>query len=169
MPIKRRPKPRTPPSVAALVGPHRTQHGDMLETEDTARAGKLRVRNRTQTMLDRYYGRRELDKDLQKNQRLYDTGCRLYALWYAAGGIQLRASGFERHIPTTGNTSDEQARKRRELNNAMRAVGLRLSPILVHVCICGEAARDWPPLREPKAGLDVLILALGALADHWRV
>jgi hypothetical protein len=79
----------------------------------------------------------------------------------AAYGPRVRA---ERQL------SDDQAVLRQRVTEILRAMG-PLSAILVHVCLCDEAARDWASARgdAPQAGVVVLRLALDALADHWRL
>ena len=66
--------------------------------------------------------------------------------------------------------SDREAELRYRVTQLLRDMGT-LSGILVHVCLCDSAARDWAMARgdAPQAGLAILRLALDGLADHWRL
>ena len=64
----------------------RRQHGDILELQETVQVGVHVMRNKTPTVLDRYFERRLLDKtDANENQRRYDAGDRLRAHFTIAG------------------------------------------------------------------------------------
>ena len=143
----------------------RLAHGDEFTVEPGEDAGVHLPRNRTQTILDRYYNRKLL------RQREYDAGCELYRLWRVAGGPELRAAGYEPHIPGTGDMTPAQVGAREKLNRIWRAVGQLLSPILFHVCLCDLPASAWTSKAygEPRAGIVVLRLALKTLANHWHV
>ncbi len=73
-------------------------------------------------------------------------------------------------IPYSKLLSDDQAALRRRLTEVLRAMG-PLGGILVHVCLCDEAARTWASSRgdTPQAGVVVLRLALDALGDYWKL
>ena len=139
----------------------RGQH-DGIVVEETMQAGVYRARVTTQTPLDRYLTRDQITK------RQYDAGQRLYADWYRAGSSPHLIGTYG---PPTGGEpalTDAQAYARRRVNEAMRRVGIRLSPILVSVVLLGEAARETgAQMGEPKAGIVVLKLALDSLADHY--
>ena len=59
---------------------------------------------------------------------------------------------------------------RQRVTEILRTMG-PLAGILVRVCLCDEAARDWAAARgdAPQAGVVVLRLALDALADYWNL
>jgi hypothetical protein len=119
----------------------------------------------TQRVLDRYAQRDEIDA------RQYAAGDALYRLWYAAG----RSPKVTMNLLSVGG-SDENAEDRKagawaDLNGALRAVGKRLSPVLVHVCLADGTASAWARknAHDPRGGLTALRLGLDALADHFRL
>jgi hypothetical protein len=118
----------------------------------------------TQSALDRYLNRGQI------SQRQFDAGIKLYRMWRATGGAQRVTLSYELRIPSGQELSDGQAVLRQRLTEVLRAVG-QLGAILVHVCLCDEAARTWASSRgdTPQAGVVVLRLALDALADYWKL
>ncbi len=164
---RRHKKPRkiSAGGIHADTGPkERHQHGDVIELEETMRAGLRRARNRTQTVLDRYLLRREI------SDRQYDAGNRLYRQWRASGS-QMSVTGH--YGPRLGHSQDKsefQIDMRGRVDAALRDVGKQLSAVLVHVCLCDLPARNWALGigGAPQAGIVVLRLALEALADHYE-
>ena len=145
--------------------PERYRHGDVIRNEPGEDAGVFYRRVTTQSMLDRYLARAQI------SQRQYDAGTKLYRLWRSAGGAQrVTASYAILRVKARQELSDEQAALRHRVTEILRHVG-PLSGILVHVCLCDEAARNWAAARgdTPQAGVVVLRLALDALADHWKL
>ena len=154
-----------PRAAAADSGPaERYQHGDAIRTETTGRAGVFCRRVTTQTMLDRYYARQQI------SQRQFDAGQRLYGVWRAAGGEQRITAFYGVRVQGQSDMTDREAELRHRVTLLLRHMGA-LSGILVHVCLCDAAARDWAVARgdAPQAGLAILRLALDGLADHWRL
>jgi hypothetical protein len=153
------------PGADCDIGPEqRYQHGDVIVLEETMQAGQRRVRNRTQSVLDRYLLRGQI------GQRQFDAGDRLYRQWRAAGDQVSVTGRYEQRLGRSPNRSEFQIDMRCRVDAAMRDVGKQLSAVLVHVCLCDEPARDWA-LRiggAPQAGIVVLRLALDALADHYE-
>ncbi len=141
----------------------RRAHGDVIELEETVQAGVRRARVRTQTMMDRYLYRDQI------SQRQYDAGMRLYAAWRAAGSAQTVVAHYGLRIKGGGEMSQRQAAVRADVTAALVAVGTRLASVLVHVCLCDQAAGEWGERQRGKAadGIPVLRLALDSLADHW--
>ncbi len=144
--------------------PERYQHGDVIRSEPGADAGVFYRRVTTQTAMDRYLSRSQI------SQRQFDAGSKLYRLWRAAGGAQRVTFAYEQRIQARQDISDEQAVLRGRLTEILRAMG-PLAGILIHVCLCDQAARDWAASRgdTPQAGVVVLRLALDALADYWKL
>jgi hypothetical protein len=144
--------------------PERYQHGDTIRSEPGEDAGVFHRRVTSQSALDRYLNRSQI------SQRQFDAGARLYRLWRATGGAQRVTLSYEQRIPAARELSDDQAVLRSRLTEVLRATG-PLSSILVHVCICDEAARTWASSRgdTPQAGVVVLRLALDALGDYWKL
>ncbi len=144
--------------------PERYQHGDVIRNEPGADAGVFHRRVTTQSALDRYLNRGQID------QRQFDAGAKLYRMWRATGGAQRVTLSYELRIPSRRELSDDQAALRGHLTQVLRAVG-QLGSILVHVCLCDEAARTWASSRgdTPQAGIVVLRLALDALGDYWKL
>ncbi len=144
--------------------PERYQHGDVIRSEAGEDAGVFHRRVTTQSALDRYLSRGQI------GQRQFDAGAKLYRLWRATGGAQRVTLSYELRIPSGRELSDDQAALRRRLTEVLRAMG-PLGGILVHVCLCDEAARTWASSRgdTPQAGVVVLRLALDALGDYWKL
>lgn len=152
--------------IEADHGPaERYQHGDVIVASPTETAGIVGKRVMTQRVLDRYAQRDEIDS------RQYAAGEALFRLWYAAG----RAPKVTLNLLAVGG-ADEGAEARKadawaELNQALRAVGQRLSPILVHVCLADGTASAWARKsgHDPRGGLTALRLGLDALGDYLRL
>ncbi len=175
---KARSRPRLPaselrPSAPGRAGedpgpPERYRHGDIIRAEPGDRAGVHYRRVMTQSALDRYLAREQI------SQRQFDAGLKLYRLWRASGAGQRVIAAYG---PRIGNRhrgasemTDRQAVLRQGVTEVLRRMG-PLAGMLIHVCLCDEAARDWATARgdAPQAGVVVLRLALDALADHWRL
>lgn len=153
-----------PPTGGDVGPPERYQHGDVIRSEPGEEAGVFYRRVATQSALDRYLTRRQI------SQRQFDAGMRLYQLWRAAGGTHQITLAYEFRVRGHRELSDRQAVLRRRVTEILRALG-PLAGILVRVCLCDEAARDWAAARgdAPQAGVVVLRLALDSLADYWRL
>lgn len=164
---KRRNKPAalSLPTTGGDVGPpERYQHGDRMRNEPSERAGIFRRRVTTQSVLDRYLAREQI------SQRQFDAGMRLYRLWRLGGAAPRVTMSYAPRVKGGPELSDAQALAQRRVRELLRRAG-PLSGILVHVCLCDEAARDWAVARgdAPQSGVVVLRLALDALADYWRL
>lgn len=144
--------------------PERYQHGDVIRTEPGADAGVFYRRVATQSVMDRYLSRAQI------SQRQFDAGMKLYRLWRAAGSAQSVTFAYGPRVEARRELSQEQAELRQRVTEVLRGAG-PLSAILVHVCLCDGAARDWAKARgdAPQAGIVILRLGLDALADHWRL
>ncbi len=156
---------RENPRAGPDMGPaERYQHGDIIRAEPTTHAGISCRRVMTQSMLDRYFIRKQV------TQRQFDAGRRLYGLWRAAGGEQRIIAYYAVRVQGQTEMSDREAELRHRVTVLLRDMGA-LSGILVHVCLCDSAARDWAAARgdAPQAGLAVLRLALDGLADYMRL
>lgn len=156
---------REVPRAAPDAGPaERYRHGDIIQVEATERAGISCRRVMTQSMLDRYFARSQI------TQRQFDAGRRLYGMWRAAGGEQRVSAFYAVRVQGQPEMSDREAELRSRVTRLLRDMGT-LSGILVHVCLCDSAARDWAVARgdAPQAGLAILRLALDGLADCWRL
>lgn len=155
---------RLPPTGGDVGTPERYQHGDRIRNEPGERAGEIRRRVTTQTMLDRYLAREQI------SQRQFDAGLRLYRLWRTGGATPRVTMSYAPRVKGGPELSDAQALAQRRLRELLQRVG-PLAGILVHVCLCDEAARDWAVTRgdAPQSGVVVLRLALDALADFWRL
>jgi hypothetical protein len=144
--------------------PERYRHGDTIRTEPGDEAGVFYRRVMTQSALDRYLARGQI------GQRHFDAGMKLYRLWRASGGARRVIAVYGPRLQANRDLTDDQAVLRHRVTEVLRRMG-PLSGILVHVCLCDEAARDWAVARgdAPQAGVVVLRLALDALADHWQI
>lgn len=147
------------------AGPaERYRHGDVIRREPADEAGVFHRRVLTQSVLDRYLARGQIDR------RQFDAGEKLYRLWRAAGLGQRITLAYAPRLEARPEMTEEQAALHGRLTDLLRRMG-PLSSILVHVCLCDQPARDWARGRgdAPQSGVVVLRLALDALADHWRL
>ena len=154
---------REPNDLGSLGTEGRCERGDVVVLEDLPQSGGRRARVRTQTMMDRYRLRDQI------TERQFDAGERLLAWWRAAGGGGLSISNYGARIPGGSEISEHQALLRCDLNTALRVIGQRLASVVIHVCLCDEAAGDWGERHRGKSGdgIAILRLALDSLADHW--
>lgn len=153
------------PGARQDAGPaERYRHGDVIQREPGDAAGVFYHRNVTQCVLDRYLVRGQID------QRQFDAGLKLYRLWRASGAAQRIIASYSPRVRAQREMSDDQAVLRGRVTDTLRRMG-PLADILVHVCLCDEAARDWAVGRgdAPQAGMAVLRMALESLADYWRL
>ncbi len=138
----------------------RWQHGDIATVEGGAAA---HVRVRTQTMLDRYWQRRQIDA------RQFHAGRRLYRQWRGAGGEPRLIAGYRPLIGGRPEMTDHEADVRVAFTRAVRAVGRQLNEVVIHVCLTDGAASDWAvgKLLPKTDGIARLRAGLDALADHY--
>ena len=138
----------------------RWQHGDVATLEGAA---EQHVRVRTQTMLDRYWQRRQIDA------RQYHAGRRLYRQWRGAGGEPRLIASYRPRVAGRPEMSDREADIRVAFTRAIRAVGRQLNEVVIHVCLTDGPASDWAvgKLLPKTDGIARLRAGLDALADHY--
>jgi hypothetical protein len=80
------------------------------------------------------------------------------------------ASPSKRAFVFNGHDGPIQIDARHRFEKAMQAVGLRLSPLLMHVAVLDQPLADWhrPGVRNGD-GAALLRLGLDVLADHYRL
>lgn len=140
----------------------RWQHGDVVTVEGGVAP---HVRVQTQTMLDRYWQRRNIDA------RQYHAGRRLYRQWRTAGGEPRLIGAYRPRIGGRSEMSDHEADVRVAFTRAVRAVGRQLNEVVIHVCLTDGSAADWAAgkLLPRSDGIARLRAGLDALADHYRM
>lgn len=140
----------------------RWQHGDVATVEGGATP---HIRVRTQTMLDRYWQRRQIDA------RQYHAGRRLYRQWRGAGGEPRLIASYRPRVSGRPEISDREADIRVAFTRAVRAVGRQLNEVVIHVCLTDGPASDWAvgKLLPKTDGIARLRAGLDALADHYRM
>ncbi len=158
------------PSTGVTVAPEggdrgpreRWQHGDVVTVEG-GQAPHVRVQ--TQTMLDRYWQRQNIDA------RQYHAGRRLYRQWRTAGGEPRLIATYRQRIGGQSEMSDHEADIRVAFTRAVRAVGRQLNEVVIHVCLTDGSAADWAAgkLLPRSDGIARLRAGLDALADHYRM
>ena len=159
--------PKPDPAKAADFGSlgieGRIAKGDLVRLEETMQAGQRRARVHSQTMIDRYLQRGQITR------RQFDAAEKLHALWRAAGSAQGVVATYGIRIKGRGDLSERQSILRAEVTKTLSRLGSRLASVLVHVCLCDDAAGDWGERHRGKAtdGIALLRLALDTLADHW--
>lgn len=119
--------------------------------------------------MDRYFQRRLLDKDGDKNYILFHAGERLMADFYYSGLVCKTTASYEPRIKGVYNFMEHREDKIRHYKSAMKDVPETLRHILVHVCCLQGAANEWATTQghNPESGIVVLRLALTELALHY--
>ena len=156
------------PASGVLISPdggdrgpkERWQHGDEAGIEGGA---VPHIRVRTQTMLDRYWQRRQIDA------RQFHAGRRLYRQWRGAGGQPRLTASYRPRVGGRSEMTDREADIRVAFTRAVRAVGRQLNEVVIHVCLTDGPASDWALAKAlPKTdGIARLRAGLDALADHY--
>lgn len=144
----------------------RAQHDEVV-IEGT---GTRHARVTTQHVLDRYLRRKEIDN------RQHLAGLRALTLFQQTGLTPQVTARLDAvpggAAPWDDRVTERAALARIEWGEVMRALGARLSPVIVHVCCLGEPAGEWARARgyaKPEDGLIVLRIALDTLGDYWRL
>lgn len=162
----------------------KTQHGDLgtpqfkshhcveIEVRDRHANGESKIiggRVKDQTPMDRYYTRRQLDKNGDVNYILFQAGERLLADFYYAGLLAKTTSSYEPRIKTFYNFMEHREDRIKSYKKAMQNVGQSVRAILVHVCCLQGFANEWALKHGQKsdAGLIILRMALHDLAIHY--
>ena len=137
--------------------------GGVIQLEDIPQVNGQCARVGARTMMDRYHLRGQV------SARQFDACARIVAWWRAAGSRRISVSDSGVRIPRGSDIGKHQAMRRNDLNEAFNAIGPRLALVVVHVCLCDEAASDWGEHHRGREtnGLAILRLALDSLADHW--
>jgi hypothetical protein len=161
-------KPLNERSSASDFGPsERLQHTSGLAYERTSKqlGSKKRLRITNQTPLDRLHSRQQI------NQRQFDAGQRIYALWYKAGKLQRLTANYNAVIVDGGKAEESAGEAEAEYNAALKSVGRDLAAVLRWVCIHGSAPNEWAKENghNPKSGVAVLRVALDAVGDYFRM
>lgn len=146
--------------------PERWQHAAYVD--DSSVKGAPTVRRVLDVAPLDHYRRRDLITEAQ-----WKAGDRLRAVWRLAG-IEPRVTA---NLLGTGggavDMSDARASNIARYVAAMRAVGIVLSPVIVHVVCLEGTAGEWAELRGRRGtnakveGLTTLRLALETLALHY--
>ena len=140
-----------------------------MTSEPTDVAGERRQRVQDQVPIDRYRQRGQL------SQRQYDAAIKLRHAWDRAGGTPNVTPSYQQRVDCQGSDAERvteaQAAAHKQVQQAMAAVGNRLSGILVSVVLMDETAQEWATSEgeHPKGGIVGLRLALDTLADHCRL
>jgi len=148
----------------------RVADGALINPEATTEAGVMAFRVDRQTVLDRYKARKQLGDEKQEERR-YNAGTRLYADWFRGARQPSVVAQMGDRIIGAESTTEVGARARERYIQAVRALGPKdgLSHVLIHVCCLDHSAEDWARTtnRHPKSGMEILRIALDALADHY--
>lgn len=127
----------------------REQHGEVVVEDriilDEKSGSMVRARGPrvvTQTPLDRYHHRRNID------DKQFKAGERLRSDWYVSGlephtVANLMGSGGGGECSYGMAKSEGQAMAREAWRQAVKAAGIRLSPILIAVCCEDRTAPEW--------------------------
>lgn len=163
---KQRRARKTSALAPADVGtPERHSKGDVITMEPTERAGVNVARVITVSMIARYRHKRQI------TTKQADAAEKIRGDWEMAGRQMAVTGTYGQAGLGRPEMSDMAALAHTRYVNAVRAVGIELSPILVHVALLDGSASDWAKSthREPKSGIEILRLALDALARHYRL
>lgn len=152
--------------------PERWRHGEkfIIEQVYDAELGAATVRRSLDVAPLDHYARRELI-----TQHQWKAGDMLRAVFRLAG-IEPRVTA---NLLGTGggavDISDAKASAMHDYRLAMTAVGVVLSPIIVHVVCLERLAVEWAELRGLRgtsakvAGMTTLRLALDSLVHHYHL
>ena len=141
-----------------------SKKGDVVELQRKREKTQARSSRRGQRILDRYYLRGQISR------RQFEAGerfrCRLRSSLTPsepADRCSLNSA--------MGSWRSDHSFLTGALKGDLEAVGGRLSSVLIHVCLCDEAAGHWGLRHRGKAsdGIALLRLALDGLADYWRL
>lgn len=172
-------KPARPLLPDLDTGPReRHQHGDLIIIADGPETGEKVARVTSQTMLDRYLIRGQLaDPQPEAGSssgdatatRRFQAAHRLYGDWYACGLEPSVIANYGERLDRSVTPGDPAAHHYIAFRRALQAVGLQLSPILVHVVLLDKPASQWAASHRyaAQAAMPILHLALDALATHY--
>lgn len=135
-----------------------------IEEADTERARRHpRPKNPVKPM-ERYLARGEVSR-LQ-----FDHGERLWADFMRSGLTAIVTGSYVASAPSGERVTPGCGPRYAEYRDAMRAVGIILSPVLMHVVLEGRSASSWATehQRPIGEGIVALRLALDALGAHYR-
>jgi hypothetical protein len=128
---------------------------------DAKRQGVKRAR---QTPMERYKARGEItSQHFTDAERLWSD--------YVQSGLTANTTGsYGQSTPGGSAPTPGCGPRYLQYSAAMRAVGIILSPVLVHVVLEGEPADMWAMKnrRPAREGIITLRLALDALGAHYR-
>ncbi len=142
--------------------PRRHRKGDVIRLERAGRSGRVRALVETQTALDRYFMRANLDpEDAQNNRLLYDAGARLRADWTLAGLEPAVTARYCEQVARGGMQGFMAAREDayKRWRAAIQAVGPIAAGEVIEVCCMGN--------RVGRVGLEILRRGLAVLAAHY--
>ena len=146
------------------LGPAERLEHDEIILEETMKAGIVRARVTTQTVLDRYRQRNQISAEQ------FDAGERFRVAWFIGCRGASVTANYDVRIPTTKTSVDDHTMNaRRDVRGALDAVGKQLSPIVVHTCGMDLSAQSWASKHghDGRSGLTVLKIALDGLVDHF--
>lgn len=99
------------------------------------------------------------------------AGSRIYADWYRSGSAPRVTANVSRLIgdPIIAAGPEAQFKARQAYEQAIQAVGVILSPVVVHVCLLDLPAGEWAKqVGKPEPdGIAALRLGLDALVGHY--
>jgi hypothetical protein len=142
------------------------------ERSSTGHVEKQGARIETQLPHDRYKVRGQLDPDNSwRNLMLWESAERLRRDFEQAGLASKTCSSFEPRV-TGGKREwegDKQVAALVRYKKAMNKLGISMRSPIYYICIAGEFADSWARRNGmvPQAGLAILRLALGELADFY--
>lgn len=137
---------------------------DEADAERARRNEKRILSRRTGSVMDRYLKRGEV------NRQQYADGERLWSDYMQSGLTATVTGSYGQSTPGTGQPTPGCGPRYAKYRDAMRAVGIILSPVLAHVVLQGLSASSWAieHHRPISDGIVALRLALDALGAHYR-
>lgn len=154
---------RAPSPGLDFGAPRRHAKGDAIRLERAGRPGRVRALVESQTALDRYFVRGNLDPgDARNNRLLHDAGARLRADWTLAGLEPAVTGPYAERVARGGIQGFMAAREDAYIRwrAAIRAVGPIAANEAIEVCCMGN--------RVGRVGLEILRRGLAVLAVHYR-
>jgi hypothetical protein len=137
---------------------------DEDEARDRANAKTQAAKRVRQTPMERYRARGEV------TSQHYADAERLWSDYMQSGLTAAVTGKYGVTVPSGDQPTPGCGPRYLSYTSAMRAVGIILSPVLVHVVLLGEPADMWALAnrRPAREGIITLRLALDALGAHYR-
>lgn len=141
----------------------RYQHGDVIEVQETIKAGVVHAVNQTSFALDWYHYHKKLSSNPEENRRLFHAGDTLRLSFTIAGldpRVTMPYSEFISDDNQNKSIADARVDAHKQFQEAIRAIGPIASNEIVSVCCLGEYVG--------RGRMEILRRGLRVLADYYK-